>query len=381
MRKKIWIPIIVGIVLAVVGGSLSGIWLVKHVKKETPVVKIGAILPLTGNASFLGENIKEGLDLAVERINSQGGIRGKKLEIIYGDSKNEAKEGISIFNKLISIHRVPVVISAMSSVSNALVPLANKNEVVLFATTVSASGFTEQNKWTFRLFITADIDATTMAKFAVSKLGLKRIAILYVNDDFGLSFSETFRKTFEELGGMITLLESFDKNTSDYRMHLIKIKNSEPESIYLLGYDNNFGVIPKQMYELKIEVPILSIGIIGQRHIIEQAGTFLKDAYFTTTEFLADDPKSEIAKEFVRAYKAKYSRNPNYFSAFAYDAINLLNEAIKRGGYTSKGIQDELLKIKDLTGVMGNISIKSNRDADFPMVVKKIKNGRILDVE
>jgi len=350
-------------------------------KKEPEVIKIGAILPLTGSASLLGEYVKNGIDIAVEELNSMGGIKGKKIKVVFGDSKNDPKEGVAIFNNLLAIEKLPVVISAMTGVTQAIIPIADKNKVVLFATTVSASGITEKSPWTFRLFVTADIDAKTMANFASDKLKFKRVGILHVNDDFGLSFSKIFTSTFEEKGGKVIFTDGFDKGTTDYRGMLTKVKSNLPDAIYILGYDNHLGLLPKQMHELKINIPILSIGTIAQPNIMAQAGSALDGTYFTATEFSADTPQTPEAKLFIEKYKTKYGKDPNYFSAFAYDVIMITTDAIKNKGYSSDGIREGLLDIKGFRGVTGVILIKSNRDADFKMVVKTIKDGKVKDVK
>lgn len=354
-----------------------------YAEKKDYAIKIGAILPLTGNASLVGEYVKNGIDLAVDEINSKSGIKGKKIVILYGDSKNDPKEGISIFNKFISLAKVPTVISAMTSVTQAVTPIADSNKIVILATSVSASGITENSPWLFRLFVTAENDATTMANFASDKLKYKRLGVLHVYDDFGLNFSKVFTSTFEnrKKGNKVVFSEGFDKKTSDYRSILAKVKKKHLDAIYILGYDNNLGLLPKQMREIGITIPILSIGTIAQPNVIAQAGKALDGTYFTTTEFSADNPLTQEAVLFVEKYKAKYNKTPTYFSAFAYDSIMIVSEAIKNEGYSSDTIQKGLQNIKDFKGVTGVITIKPNRDADFKMVVKTIKKGIIEDVE
>lgn len=354
-----------------------------YAEKKPETIKIGAILPLTGSASLVGEYVKNGIDLAVDEVNAKDGIEGKTIAMLYGDSKNDPKEGISIFIKFISLEKLPIVISVMTSVTQAITPIADKNKIVILATSVSASGITESSPWLFRLFVTADNDAKTMANFASDKLKYKRLGVLHVYDDFGLNFSKVFTSTFENRrkGNKVVFSEGFDKRTVDYRSILTKVKKKHLDAIYILGYDNNLGLLPKQMRELGITIPILSIGTIAQPNVIAQAGKALDGTYFTTTEFSDDNPLTQEAKLFVERYKAKYNKTPNYFSAFAYDSIMIISEAIKSEGYSSDTIQKGLQNIKDFKGVTGVITIKPNRDADFKMVVKTIKQGIIEDVE
>ena len=372
-------PSIILLLILVIGGLVVSNFV--GCKREPEVYKIGAILPLTGSASMLGDFIKSGIDIAVQHINKKGGIKGKKIEIVYEDSKNDPKEGISAFNKLVSMQGLPVIISAMSSVTNAIIPLADRNQTPLFATTVSAAGVTDKSEYVFRLFITADIDAATMARYAANKMKLKKVAVLYVNDDFGMSFKDVFSQTFAEEGRKIVWAESFEKGESNFRGIITKLKSMDFQAVYLLGYEKGLGILVKQLREFGITKPILSIATIAQPYVREQAGDALNNTYFTSTIFNPDSPKSDIARKFISEYETQFGKKPNYFSAFAYDAMFLLSEAIRSHGYTKDGIKKGLLAIKDIQGVMGNITIKSNGDAAFPMIVKKFEGGKIIDAD
>lgn len=382
MKKRIKISGLVGLIVVVV--LVAGTMLFRarkvEVEPEAPI-RIGAILPLTGPASMLGEFMKNGIDLAVEKINLGGGINNRKIEIVYGDSKNDPKEGVTIFNRFAHIENLPVVITSMSGVTNAIIDLADRNEVVLFATTVSASGITERSDWLFRLFITADIDAKLMAEHAAREMGFRRMGIFYVNDEFGLSFHNIFKSTFEANGGSIVWSESFDRGTIDFRSHLTKLRGVDFDGIYILGYEASLGIIPRQLRELGIEQQIMSIATISQPFVLEQAGEALEGAIFTSTLFNPDSPVSEVAKEFIENHKEVYGKNPSYFTGFAYDTLMILADVLKREGYSSDRIREGLLKVKNFPGVMGNITIKPDGDADFPMVVKIIKDGKVQDIK
>lgn len=144
--RKIWIGVgIVAIVILAIG--LIAI----QTKKEPGEIKIGAILPLTGDSALYGESIKKGIDLAVEQINSEEGVKGRKVTVIYEDSKAVPSVGVASFQKLISIHRVPVVIGdAVSSVTLAIAPIAEKNKVVILSPLSSAPAITEAGDFIFR---------------------------------------------------------------------------------------------------------------------------------------------------------------------------------------------------------------------------------------
>lgn len=370
--RTLWLPLLLAIT------TLAGC----DREPQTKEYRIGAILPLTGNASTIGEQMKSGMELAVDDLNAAGGIAGKSLRVIFEDSKNDPKEGVSLFNRLTSTEKVPVVVSAMTGVTKAIIPLSATTKTVVMATGASASGITHGSDYAYRLFITADLDATTMAKFAADKLGLSKVAIVHVNDDFGVSFSRIFKSTFEaNPSKSVVYEEAFEKGTTDFRSLVTKLKEVSPDGIYLLGYDNNLGILPLQIRQAGIKAPIMSIGTIGQPSVREQAGEALDGAYFTTTDYAADKPTNPEAETFTASYLKKFGKAPTYFSAFSYDAVHVLADAISEGGASPDAIRNSLSSGKLYHGAMGDIHFTSDRDADFRMIVKQIHGGVAQNAE
>lgn len=344
--------------------------------------KIGVILPMTGPSAVLGEFNKTGMEIAIEELNARPNAP-KIYSIEYGDSKNDPKEGLLVFQQQASVQNLPVIVTAMSSVTNALAQPAADNNKLLMATMVSSAGITENHPNMFRLFVRADIDAKTMAEYATKNLDLKKAAVLFVQDDFGTSFRDVFKQNFETNGGKVTVEEGFDRAATDFRAVLTKLKSADFDCLYLLGYERTMGLVPKQMRELGLNQPVLSIGTLAQPYVMEQAGNTIDGSYFTSTEFDADNPKSEVAKNFVAKYEAKFGKKPNYFSAFAYDTVRVLARAIEDAGTNgsdAKAVAQALRLIKDFPSTIGTITFEPNGDARFPMHVSQIKNGRVENV-
>jgi len=143
--KKRWITL--AIILVVIVGLLI---VFTNVGKKSKDYKIGAILPLTGSASYLGKNIQKGMELAQEEINNAGGINSVPLNIIFEDSMNDPKTGVSSYEKLVNNKSLNAIIVAMSTVTNAIIPLAKRDKIPLLCTAVSASGISKQSQWVFR---------------------------------------------------------------------------------------------------------------------------------------------------------------------------------------------------------------------------------------
>ena len=200
-------------------------------------IAIGAILPLTGDGAFYGESIQRALDLATEEINKSGGINGRKINIIYEDSKASPMEGVNAFNKLVQIDKVQVVIGgAISSVTLAIAPIANKEKIVFMSPLSSAPEITNAGDFIFRNVPSDLYGGKVAAYFAIKYQGWKSAAILYVSNDFGTSLANVFSNEVERLGGKIVDKESYVPASTDFRAQLVIINSEKPDVIFVASY-------------------------------------------------------------------------------------------------------------------------------------------------
>ncbi|MBK9641983.1 MAG: penicillin-binding protein activator [Saprospiraceae bacterium] len=337
-------------------------------EKDSGKVKVGAILPLTGNASLIGVQIRNGLLLAAENHKDN-------IDLIIEDSQAEPQKAISIYKKLKSLENISIFIPTFSGVTNAISPLSISPNELLFATSVSASNITKQNSNLFRIFVNAIGDADRMAKFASDSLKLSRIAIVCVNDDFGKDYSSVFSKVFSEQNGKIAFIEFFDKSEVDFKSLVAKVKSRSDDfdAVYILAYDKNFITLLNRYKEYKINKTILSIATIGQENVVKEIDKIkseLPAIYFTNTNFNSVSNQNSDKIEFVNNYKSKFNLAPNYFAAFAYDLLNILGQS-SVNTKESQRIKENILKSK-FYGVMGEINFNEDRDAQFPMVIERL---------
>jgi len=348
--------------------------------RKTGSVTIGVVLPLTGEAAYIGEMVKSGMELAFEDMSEELAQREIDLTVVYEDSGNQPKNAVSAYQKLTAVDGADVVV-CVSGGWKALVPLAERDEILLFCTVVSASEVATQSPWVFRFFLSADEDASLMARFAGSRLDAKRAAVLYVNDEFGASYRDVFSRTFEERGGEVVASEAFPLDASDFRTILGKLAAAEPDVIYLLAYGNNMALVPIQMQELGIDVQLLSLGTIGQPHIMAQAGESVVGAYYASTEFSTQAPNTPELRSFVEEYERQYGQTPVFFEVFGYDTAGLLMEAMS-SGLESCSIREGLLNIKSYPGAVGEVTFSEEGEATFPMRVYQIvSEGTIAPVD
>jgi len=356
---------------------LSFVWVFFSCVKEPQEIRIGAILPLTGDAAKYGKASKQGIELGLQQINSSGGIHKKKLEIIYEDDQADPKLGVSAFEKLITVNKVPAVIGPLpSSVALAVAPLAERNKVVLLSPAASSPAITNAGDYIFRNVVSDLFEGMALADFVYNNLHLREVSIIYINNDFGVGLKNSFTTKFESLGGKIIASESFEQGSTDFRTQLSKIKAGNPQGIYLIGY-REMGKVLRQAAELKIKSQLLSIAMFEDPEILKIAGKSAEGVYYS---FRAYDSQSgdELVKKFVEDYKSKYGVEPDIFAALSYDSIRILALAMREAGTNPEATKKFLYTIKDFPGVTGKITFDKNGDIVGTMSIKMVKDGKFI---
>ncbi|HHD92048.1 MAG TPA: amino acid ABC transporter substrate-binding protein [Candidatus Portnoybacteria bacterium] len=334
-------------------------------------IKIGAILPLTGGASWIGDSQRKGLELAVDEINSMEGINGKKVQLIVEDSKSNPKEGVSAFNKIIYTNSdISAIFSSLSSVSNAVLPLADKNKIPLLLLGVSLPDITEKSEWAVRMNPDSDDEIVKLKEFITRKFNdINKWAVIYINDEYGVKAKGKFIKEFS---GKIVLEESYAPNEVDFKTILAKLKDSNAEGVFVVGFTQAYPILLKQMKEMDVEIPKFSLIPTTFPPIIKASGNAIEGIY-STAIVLQNTPKS---KEFTNKYKSKFGGIPGFFSFLAYDGVKILASTIEKEGASPTTIKNRLKQVKYYPGISGNITIKENGDVDFDLVIIQVKDGK-----
>ena len=346
--------------------------------KKEKEIKIGAILALTGTGAKRGEVAKNGIELALEEINRAGGINNRKVTIIYEDSRGLPNKSVDAMNKLINVDKVPVIIGPMASGSVlASAPIAEKSKTVIISPTASSPKITEAGDFVFRNSLSATLQGIAMAQFCYYNMGLRKVAILYLNTETGLGYKEVFEKEFKILGGLVVDVEAFEQEATDYRTQLTKISEFAPEAIYAPSYPKNMGLILRQAAEIGLKVQFLgNIGMEDQQ-VIDIAGKSAEGLLYTSTTF---DPmsKDKAIQEYESKYIAKFGIPSDAVAAQSYDILKILALCIERNGYTAEGIKNTLYSIKDYPGISGKTTFDKNGDAIKSISIKTVKDGKFV---
>lgn len=353
----------------------------QRAKLPADEITIALAAPLTGDYAQYGESFKKAIDLYVQAVNEQGGIKGKKVKIEAFDDKNDAKEAANLAQKLVSNPKYLAVIGHFGSTpSMAAAPIYQKGGLVEFSPTSSHPQFTAQGDFMFRNINTQAIEGPILADFAVNKLQKKKIAVIYINNDWGLVTKDKFAEKAVALGAEIIAAEPFiGGQTKDFTPTLTKIKKLQPDLLFIAAMYSDTGLILQQAKQLKLNTTILGPSSLNNEQLIKMAGKAAEGLYLTSN-FFPGDPNPQV-KKFVEQYKQAYGVEPDQFAAVAYDTIGMLLKAIETAGTDRKAIRDALAQIKDYDGVTGKTTFNENRDVIKEMVVLRVQDDKFTLVQ
>lgn len=371
MSKKSWISGAVILLIVIVAFILQ----VDNQQQE--VIKIGAILPLTGDAAQWGIPPQKGAQLAVEQINKKGGINGRHLELIIEDSRAEPKEGISAFNKLIAIQDTKIVIGAVaSSVTLAIAPLAERNQVLLISPASTSPKISQAGDFIFRVIPSDDLRGKVFAEYLFNDANIHSISILYINNEGGVGNKETLKNRFVQLGGEIVTEEAYSQTATDLRTQLTKIKSAQTQALVVVSYPKDTILVIKQSLELNLGKPLyFQTEAVEDPQVLREAGVAAEGAIY----ILPAAAKGEMSTKFSKNYQKKYGQEPGLFAAEAYDIVYLIASALEVNSemnVPSDVIRDYFYNLKGYSGASGKIAFDENGDVQKPMAIKQIINGQ-----
>lgn len=346
------------------------------VKEDT--IKIGANLELSGGTASFGQSVAEGLKLAIEEINKEGVLDGKKIKLITADNKSDAAEATNGSIKLINQDKVVAVIGAATSTNTlAQVQIAQNNKVPLISPTATNPTVTFDknilNDYVFRTCFIDPFQGTVAANFATSEIGAKTAAIyLDSSSDYSKGLSAAFVEAFEANGGKIVAKEAYVAKDTDFNATLTRIKSAKPDFVFLPGYYEEVGLILKQAREAGINIPFMGGDGWDSPKVVDIAGAKALNNTFITNHYSPQD-KDERIQGFVKDFKAKYNdKTPDAFAALGYDTGYYVADAIKRAGAADpEKIRDALESVKDLQLVSGKLKLDNHHNP--------IKSATILE--
>ena len=345
--------------------------------KDKSIVKIGAVLALTGNNASYGQDTQNGINIALAELNKDG----KQIEIVIEDDKSTAEGAVSAFRRIIDIEKLPIAIGFVSSNGIlAVAPIAESSKVVALSTLAGSDDVKNAGDYVFRIREKSATHGEKMADYAKNILGAGKIALYYANAANGISYADAFKKRFEEIGGKIVYEGKYLEKSNDFRSELSKIKALLPDAIYLAGVGPDMGQILVQADELGIKTKWMASAGAENPKLVEIAKEKAEGLIFTTPAFNPNED-SDLVRKFTESYKQKYGVDPSFAAANGYDGLMLVYDVIKKYGYSSEKIKEGLYATKDYSGVGGPFSFDGFGEVEKAIMFKVVKDGKFIKAE
>ena len=311
-------------------------------------VTVGVSGPLTGPNAQYGAQWKASFDLAIEQIAASG---GPAIKYVFEDSQSDPRQSVTVAQKFVNDPSIIMEIGDFSSTASmAASPIYQRAKLVQFGMTNSHPDFTKGGDYMWSSSITQAEEQPNLADYAVNGLGLKKLAVLHLNTDWGTTAKGFFVKAAQDKGAEVVATEGFLPNERDFRSTLVRIRDANPTGLVLEAYYGDAAVIARQVRDLGLKLPIAAVGSVYSPKLLELGGDAVNGIY-TQSNFFPDDPRPEV-QNFVKAFQAKYNRAPDGFNATAYDTMYLFAALVKQFGATREGIHEGLAKIKDVPSVV-----------------------------
>jgi branched-chain amino acid transport system substrate-binding protein len=345
-------------------------------KKEDII--IASANPMSGSSKEFGHMKVKAMQLAFDEVNAAGGIHGRNIKLLVGDDASSPKEAHNLAKKIVADEAVLAVLGHWNSASTmAARNVYNGAGIPVITDSVNKTITDGTTPYLFRIVPTDKVEAEELAEYAFRKLGFKKIAIIYVNNDYSKGMKDYFREKMQRMGGEITAIETFSEGrTTDFTSELYKIKNSEPEGLFIAGYSSEVALIARQAREIGLYLPIIGTDGISSEEFILIGKEAVEGVRFNG--FFYQDIKENGSENFREKFKKRYDKEPDSYAALTYDAAQLLIEAIKKNGASREGIYQYLSTVKDYPGITGKITFDKNHDVMSKIIMLTIKDGKIV---
>lgn len=323
-------------------------------------VKIGAVLSVSGPASFLGEPERNTLLLLQDKINARGGLLGRPLELIIYDDETEVNKAVLAADRLLKRDRVVAAIGGTTSGNTlAIMPKFAAAKIPLVSCAAAEKIVKPINPWVFK---TPQSDRHAVIKILehAKAQGYKSIAILTVSDGFGQAGREVLLELIPEYGMTLAADEIYGPRDTDMTPQLTKIRGLSPDAVICWGTNPGPAVIARNRVQLGLSIPLYMSHGVASKRFIELAGEaaeglVLPAGRLAVADQLPEDhPQKALLMQYIQEYEARFNAEVSTFGGYAHDALSLIVEAVNQaGGATPQAIRDHLEKISGFVATGG----------------------------
>jgi branched-chain amino acid transport system substrate-binding protein len=344
-------------------------------------VLIGVSGPLTGQYAQYGAQWRRGFDMAVAECNASGGINGRPLAYVFEDSQSDPRQSVAIAQKFVADPRIVMEIGDFASAASmAASPIYQRGRLVQFGFTNSHPDFTKGGDYMWTNAPDQAEDMPNLSAFAVAKVGMKKLGVLYIDSDWGRTSETLFATAAKQDGAAIAAAEAYLASEQDFRPTLVRVRDAAPDGIVLISYYPDGAQIVRQLRQLGMTQKVVAAGSVYSPKFLELGGAAV-DGVLTMTNFFPGDPRPEV-RDFVKRYREKFGEGePDAYVARAWDAMTVAMYALRAGGPTREGVHAAMATISDVPSlVYGRMrfDVATRRVRQPAIAYMAVRDGRFV---
>lgn len=341
-------------------------------------IKVGAILPLTGERTSYGIPMQKVAQIVLDEINGNGGVNGKKLEFIWGDGKCNADDASQAANKLINVDQVKIIYGGFCNGETlAIAPIAEQAHVVVLSPGSSSPDITNAGDYIFRNYPSDSTQGKILAEGA-QKMGFKKVGIIVEKNDYTLGIQKVFEEQFQLAGGD-AVTENYLQDETDLKTPLLKLKSEGVDALFVDPQTPaKADLIFKELEEMKWDVKLMANDVVaGYQDLINKYAKFVDG--MIVAEFTYDKENPDF-KKLAEKYKEIAGKELPYGTnaSTAYDAVYIIREGLAKVGNDADAFKDYLYNIQDRKGLGGTLTIDENGDPTNGYSLEIVKNGKVI---
>src|SRR5215470_15783256 len=355
------------------GFSLAGVC------QET--VKIGVITSLTGAQAAFGGAHKNGYQIALDQINSKGGVLGKKVELDFYDDQSKPDQAVQGVSKLLDQDHVSMLLGAYSSENTKAIinPVIQRQVPLMIPTATADNVMDSKSPWVFRICAGANDYAKTTVEFLKASGAPRTVAIVYENTNFGQSNMKAMKAAAEAAGMNVVAVESYQAQSPDYKAVLQRVKAANPDVIYFCSYLLDAGTLMRQSQEIDLNPRYFTsagTGFAAAEFPTEKGAGKNAEYTFSVSQWLPEVPWAG-SKEFDAEFFKRYGSHPAYHAIQAYAALKVAAQAINNAKSTdSTKIRDAIKNLNLTMTPFGPVKFDANGQNQHTVLITQVQGGK-----
>lgn len=346
------------------------------------VYSVGALFPLSGHTAAFGEMYRSATSLAVEHINADG-ILQKPLQVTFEDSQAQAQTAVVAMNKLVRVTQVPVVLTGFSSVSKAIAPLGERSEVLVINGGASSPDLAGLSPYFYNVIPLANDEVRTLLPYLSEKMGVKKIALVYVDDPLGQAVVQTLGEDAPKNGQELVGSFAISSSTSQFASIAARVRETGADAVFLAYFGQQLISLAKQLRDAGVEAPFVGVSTIGDPNFIADPAGEGTVYVSQKTDWNSTDT---LTRRFVDGYREKYGKEPTPYDANYYNATmivaKIIDELESAGTEVNgKNIRDKLADVKSFPVVGGQLEFHDDGTVTVPSQINLIENKAVRVVQ